>query len=85
MNQPVGQFRKDITHQGNIAECIYMHTAAGLVLSVISNITLKASEVVAVITRYIVPGISLPGTKSMHAVFIFQAIWLISCPEPETV
>ena len=48
------------------------------------NITLKTSEVVAVIARYIVPGISTPGTKSVHTVFIFPVIWLVSSPEPET-
>ena len=48
------------------------------------NITLKTSEVVAVVARYIVPGISMPGTESVHTVFIFPVIWLISCPELET-
>ena len=36
------------------------------------NITLKTSEVVAVIARYIVPGISTPGTKSKS---LFLRIW----------
>ena len=76
------QSRKNISQQGNIIEFICMYTSR--FLKVFMNITRKASEVVAVIARYIVPGISTPGTKSVHTVFIFPVIWLVSCLEPET-
>ena len=46
--------------------------------------TCKASEVIAVITRDIIPRVTMLGAKSVHTVLVFPVVWLPCSPEPET-
>jgi len=50
----------------------------------LKNVTCKTSEVVAVITRHIIPSVTMLGAKSVHAVLVSPVVWLTRRPEPET-
>ena len=47
----------------------------------LKNVTCITSEVVAVFTRYIIPSVTMFGTKSVHAVLVSPVIWLPWSPE----
>ena len=47
-------------------------------------LTCKTSVVVAVITRHIIPSVTMPGTKGVNAVFVFPVVGLSWSPEPKT-
>ena len=47
-------------------------------------LTCKTSVVVAGITRHIVPSVTMPGAKSVNAVFVFPVVGLSWSPEPKT-
>ena len=45
-------------------------------------VTFMTSKVITLVTRYIVPFVSIIGSKSVHTVFIFSVVWLLRSPEP---
>ncbi len=46
--------------------------------------TCKTSKVKTVVTRDIIPGVSMPRSKRVHTVFIVPVIWLLCRPESKT-
>jgi len=44
----------------------------------------KTGKVVAVITRHIIPSVTMLGTKSVDAVFVSPVVWLPRSPESKT-
>ena len=49
------------------------------------SITCKASKVVAVVARHIIPSVTMLGTKGVHTVLVFPIVWLMWSPEPKVV
>ena len=46
--------------------------------------TFKASVVIAVMTRHIIPSVTMLGSKSVNTVFVFPVVRLLWGPEPKT-
>ena len=46
--------------------------------------TFKTSVVIAVMTRHIIPSVTMPGAKSVNTVFVFPVVRLLWGPEPKT-
>ena len=49
-----------------------------------NNITCKARKVEAVIAWHVIPSVSIPHAKSVHAVFVIPVVWLFRSPEPKS-
>ena len=54
-----------------------------LLMSNNTLLTCKTSVVVAVITRHIIPSVTMPGAKGVNAVFVFPVVGLSWSPEPK--
>ena len=46
--------------------------------------TFKTSIIIAVMTRHIIPSVTMLGSKSVNTVFVFPVIRLLWGPEPKT-
>ena len=46
--------------------------------------TFKTSIIIAVVTRHIIPSVTMLGSKSVNTVFVFPVIRLLWGPEPKT-
>ena len=47
--------------------------------------TFKTSVVIAVMTRHIIPGVTMLGAKSVNTIFVFPVVRLLWGPEPKTI
>ena len=45
--------------------------------------TFETSVVIAVMTRHIIPSVTMLGSKSVNTVFVFQVVRLLGGPEPK--
>ena len=46
--------------------------------------TFKTSVVIAVMTRHIIPSVTMLGAKSVNTIFVFPVVRLLWGPEPKT-
>ena len=53
-------------------------------LNNIISCTFKTSVVIAVMTRHIIPSVTMLGAKSVNTIFVFPVVRLLWGPEPKT-